>query len=120
MQRIVLPSFSDFADEAEVLIRKKFEQFGKIPENSLIEKLMKSAPELTFKQLADMIETEDYSLLYRVSVIESLSDHEAEYIQKVYELMDFNISATADALGIGRSTLYRKLEKYQNGTTPIK
>lgn len=48
--------------------------------------------------------------------IDSLEVFEKKYILKIYELLEENMSATADALKIGRSTLYRKLEKYQNDT----
>ncbi|MBN2899617.1 MAG: sigma-54-dependent Fis family transcriptional regulator [Clostridia bacterium] len=37
---------------------------------------------------------------------------EKKEIIKALELMDYNVALTARALGIGRSTLYRKLEKY--------
>ena len=54
--------------------------------------------------------------LDHVEKIESLESFEKKYILKIYELLEENMSATADALKIGRSTLYRKLEKYQNDT----
>lgn len=48
--------------------------------------------------------------------IHSLEEQEKKYVSFVYERMDNNISATAEVLKIGRSTLYRKLEKYQIDT----
>ncbi|OJV62915.1 MAG: hypothetical protein BGO41_09405 [Clostridiales bacterium 38-18] len=51
--------------------------------------------------------------------MKTLEDFELDYIQMVFRQLDENIAATAEVLGIGRSTLYRKLEKckmYQNNT----
>lgn len=45
-------------------------------------------------------------------VILTLEKTEAAEIIRALELMDNNVALTARALGIGRSTLYRKLEKY--------
>ncbi len=56
-------------------------------------------------------------LIYRKeSSMYSLEEQEKYYVGYIYELMDYNISATAEVLRIGRSTLYRKLEKYQIDT----
>lgn len=45
-------------------------------------------------------------------MIEPLENVERKEILKALIIMDYNIALTAKALGIGRSTLYRKLEKY--------
>lgn len=45
---------------------------------------------------------------------ETLESHEKEYILTVFNQLDCNVQLTAEALEIGRSTLYRKLEKYQD------
>ncbi len=52
---------------------------------------------------------EDYS---PVSLL-SLDDHEKTVILKTLEYTKYNLSQTASILKIGRSTLYRKLEKYE-------
>ncbi len=57
--------------------------------------------------------------VFPVSMTETLMNleqNEKEYILKIYDLLDKNMSATANILNIGRSTLYRKLDKYQNDT----
>lgn len=58
-------------------------------------------------------------LNFPISITHTILDletYEKEYILKVYELLDNNMTATASILNIGRSTLYRKLEKYHNET----
>lgn len=44
--------------------------------------------------------------------LKTLESTEQEEILKALELLNSNIALTAKALGIGRSTLYRKLDKY--------
>lgn len=43
----------------------------------------------------------------------TLESIEKEYIKKVYREMEYNVSLTSKVLGIGRSTLYRKMNLYQ-------
>lgn len=69
----------------------------------------------------DEIHSENTKILtnFPTSISESILEldlYEKDYILKIYELLDNNMTATANALNIGRSTLYRKLEKYQNET----
>ena len=45
--------------------------------------------------------------------IMSLDENEKKHIIKVYNDYDKNMTATAEILKIGRSTLYRKMQKYQ-------
>ncbi|MBM7560993.1 helix-turn-helix domain-containing protein [Fusibacter tunisiensis] len=54
----------------------------------------------------------------QAELIESLEDHERAYIVKVLDYMNYNITASAEILKIGRSTLYRKMQKYQIDTNP--
>lgn len=44
--------------------------------------------------------------------IECLEEIEKEHIEKVYRSYNGNVSLTAEALGIGRNTFYRKAKKY--------
>ncbi|HAT84872.1 MAG TPA: hypothetical protein DCS30_02215, partial [Rhizobiales bacterium] len=44
--------------------------------------------------------------------LKSLAELEAEIIQKALDHYDYRMSAVARQLGIGRSTLYRKLKEY--------
>ena len=66
---------------------------------------------------------ESKALIFHVNdskeIPKTLQEVEFEHIEKVYQMMEKNIAATADVLEIGRTTLYRKLEKmkvYQNET----
>lgn len=52
-----------------------------------------------------------------VTQLISLSEHEKKYVLEVYNALNQNISAVADVLQIGRSTLYRKLNLYQIETS---
>jgi len=42
-----------------------------------------------------------------------LEDHEREAIMKAYGVSRGNLTRTAKVLGIGRATLYRKLDKFK-------
>ena len=44
--------------------------------------------------------------------MESLAEIEMVHIKKVLDFCKWNITATARALGISKSTLYRYMEKY--------
>ncbi len=48
--------------------------------------------------------------------IMTLAEIEKQHLLETYEKMEHNMTLTAQVLGIGRSTLYRKLELYQNET----
>lgn len=43
--------------------------------------------------------------------VESLKEHENRYIKQILELNNFNITRTADILGISRTRLYRKMDE---------
>jgi PAS domain S-box-containing protein len=49
---------------------------------------------------------------YQQSEIECLEEMERRHIEKVYRCYNGNVSLTAEALGIGRNTFYRKAKKY--------
>lgn len=49
-------------------------------------------------------------------LLESLEQNERKHILSVLKLHNFNITLASDVLGISRSTLYRKMEKYQIDT----
>ena len=48
--------------------------------------------------------------------IESLETHSDKYIKDIYEFTNHNIKETCKILGISRSTLWRKLNLFQNAT----
>jgi transcriptional regulator of acetoin/glycerol metabolism len=52
------------------------------------------------------------SVIDRVDELLSIDDNEKKHITKILEIMDYNILAAAKVLKISRSTLYRKIEKY--------
>ncbi|MCK4835641.1 MAG: sigma-54-dependent Fis family transcriptional regulator [Candidatus Aminicenantes bacterium] len=45
----------------------------------------------------------------------SLKEYENKYIKKVLEINNYNITKTADILGISRTRLYRKMEEFNLG-----
>ena len=112
LQCITLPNLSDFKKEASELVEKLLCRLGK-EETQEKERLTKAAYRHSFKTLCEIIEENAYDKICGIEKVDTLALHEHKYIMAVYEMMDENISATADALQIGRSTLYRKLEKHQ-------
>jgi transcriptional regulator of acetoin/glycerol metabolism len=60
-----------------------------------------------------LIEAHDIRLREELA-LETLAEREKKYILDVYHKMNENITLTAEVLNIGRSTLYRKLQMYQN------
>ena len=48
--------------------------------------------------------------------VESLEAHSDKYIKDIYEFTNHNIKETSKILGISRSTLWRKLNLFQNAT----
>jgi len=91
-------------------------------------KLKYLSTKLNFKEIQNSIEIsivkgnlDDDNMLIDIPVeiketIETLEEYEKNYVLNVYHMLNKNMTATSDALNIGRSTLYRKLEKYQNDT----
>ncbi|HCX65404.1 MAG TPA: sigma-54-dependent Fis family transcriptional regulator, partial [Eubacteriaceae bacterium] len=64
------------------------------------------------KPLLEKVDPKDGKELESVKCL-NLEHIEKEHIQKVLEINGGNRSLTAKDLGIGRNTLYRKLEKYR-------
>lgn len=91
-------------------------------------KLKYLSTKVSFKEIQNSIEIsivkgnlDSNNMLFDIPVeiqekIETLEEYEKKYVLNVYHMLDKNMTATSDALNIGRSTLYRKLEKYQNDT----
>ena len=73
----------------------------------MVEKSIVSKPKESLITAKDMVVKEEV-------VLETLAEREKKYILDVYHKMNENITLTAEVLNIGRSTLYRKLQMYQN------
>lgn len=85
--------YNTFLNEEELL--KRFNLEKKLTFESFIHKCLLSEQKYEIKDLETM---------------------EYEYIKNVYMVLDENASLTAEKLQISRSTLYRKLNKFQNKT----
>lgn len=117
-----------FADQFEVLIEAILAKNSVKASDVYKSKLIEYSKGKSFKSVQKIIDisideaySDDIKNLtnFPVSISESILEldlYEKAYIMKIYELLDNNMTATANALKIGRSTLYRKLEKYQNET----
>ncbi len=91
--------------------------------SDLVSKNYKNTVENIEISMNNHVNNESKILLFHVNDVKqipkTLEQIEFEHIKTVYEMMDYNIAATADVLEIGRTTLYRKLEKmkvFQNET----
>jgi two-component system response regulator RegA len=67
---------------------------------------------VTVPELLRAIKKEDDEASFCLGDFPSLAKVEWEYIARVLQSVEWNISAAARVLGIGRSTLQRKLRKY--------
>ncbi|HDS09576.1 MAG TPA: sigma-54-dependent Fis family transcriptional regulator [Firmicutes bacterium] len=83
-----------------------------VSDKALIEKEMISLDSPATPVRAVGSGSED-GLLSGMNLNMTLEEVEEEFIRKVYELNDRNKSKTAQALGIGRSTLIRKLKQFK-------
>ena len=108
-----LLNLSDFKDQHEEIVELMMDR---INDNDRPRRSSFRSQLTTFKALANEITNFD-TLYSQVEPRKSLEEHEKDYILKVYNELSCNVTLTAEALGIGRSTLYRKLEKYQNETS---
>jgi Holliday junction resolvasome RuvABC ATP-dependent DNA helicase subunit len=129
---VKLKNLDVFRDDYREIVKKIMERYELRISDDVISVIAKSRDINTFKDLSGFVEevkekNKDKSyidvsdLIYKKEPdIHSLEEQEKKYVSYVYERMDNNISATAEVLKIGRSTLYRKLEKYQIDTTERK
>lgn len=99
------------------------DQYAEIVENMIsrnhnnmqISKDLLKSRYTTFKALVQAMSSFGTSS-HQMNAILSLEAYEKAYIMKVYNELNGNVTLASEVLGIGRSTLYRKLEKYQNET----
>ncbi|GAB6107501.1 helix-turn-helix domain-containing protein [Fusibacter bizertensis] len=120
--------FGNDIDEviAKIAIRYPFEMsfnFKQQVKKDLLTTNYKNTIENIEISMNNISNIESKLLLFHVNdlkfIPKTLEEAEYEHIDKVYKMMDLNIAATADVLKIGRTTLYRKLEKmnlFQNET----
>ncbi|MBE0451155.1 MAG: hypothetical protein IBX70_09930 [Clostridia bacterium] len=126
---VKLKNLNAFKYEFKSLLIKILDRYELRITDDAAEVVAKNSEIKTFRDLSEYIEKLKYKhienrsvdvadLIYRKeTIMHSLEEQEKQYVSYVYERMDSNISATAEVLKIGRSTLYRKLEKYQIDTT---
>lgn len=88
-------------------------------------KLMQVSQKRTFKEIQHSIDQASVDLEENLIVglsdpnenrIKSLETYEREHIVETLKYCEGNMTTAAEILGIGRATLYRKLQKYQNET----
>lgn len=125
---IVLKNLEEFENERDSLIKKLILNQGVNCTNEFIIKLKRESQGLSFKEVVEIIRKsvisnvelniyDDFHIyLNRESSICTLDQMERDYIQKVIQLCDFNITLASEMMKISRSTLYRKIEKYQIAT----
>ncbi len=128
LNTVNLVNTTAFISQMDVLVEVILIKNGVSASDTFKTKLSDYIRNHTFKEVQHMIEIsidraqfDDSDLLvnFPVSITDTILDletYEKEYILRIYKLLDNNMTATAGILNIGRSTLYRKLEKYQNET----
>jgi transcriptional regulator with PAS, ATPase and Fis domain len=100
------------ADYMEKLMRYNWP--GNVRELENIVELMLNTRKLPELETTDQILPERYHMDTELSPeITKLDDFEKCHIENILKLNDYNLSSAAKMLGIGRNTLYRKIEKYQ-------
>jgi transcriptional regulator with PAS, ATPase and Fis domain len=100
------------ADYMEKLMRYNWP--GNVRELENIVELMLNTRKLPELETSDQILPERYHMDTELSPeITKLDDFEKCHIENILKLNDYNLSSAAKMLGIGRNTLYRKIEKYQ-------
>ena len=96
----------------------------KCQDNELI-KLARVCTENSFKEIQRRIDLASIDLEENIIIgisepverkIKSLDACEKEHILETLKYCEGNMTTAAEILGIGRATLYRKLQKYQNET----
>ncbi len=121
---IKLENLYDFPDEYSKLVKNVINNNGLKCTSEFIEKLLDNGKMKNFKSIA--LDAQFSELNHRnVSVYSvqhlshlkeerllSLEEMEAAYIKEVLQRVEHNLTLAAEIIGIGRSTLYRKLEKY--------
>ena len=134
---IIIPEIKEIRMDLKELIDSRINKFSnkyclkKIRfSDDLIERLLNNEWEGNYRELDKVIEgiirngrheeiiDIDYynevlnSNLINDKLVKTIDDVEQEHIERVLKLLNFNLVESSKALGISRSTLYRKIEKY--------
>lgn len=135
---IKIPPLHDVRDDLPSLVLSKIEKYTKqyfldpiiFDETLLVELVRYKWPE-NYRELDKIIEQIVYKGRFEKVIdssylpikisrkrdldieVQSLEKTEHNEIMKALEVKNYNIALTAKVLGIGRSTLYRKLDKYK-------
>jgi len=97
-------------DDASMEVIKNYSWPGNVRELENFIELSINKEKLSIELLKNEVRIKEHSC-ESINFV-SLEEKECEYIRKVLIKEDFNITNTAKLLGIGRNTLYRKLEKH--------
>lgn len=121
----ILRNIDEFSDHYCKLVKSVVNNHGITCTDDYVEKLIRSNRISNFKEIAEDTQISElnnrnvsvYSTQHLTHIedekLVSLEMIEAQYIKKVLSKVDYNLTLAADILKISRSTLYRKLEKYQ-------
>jgi len=127
-RRVAMLNLVDFTSDLPTILDKFIQRTSVRATDTYMEKLAYMIRGKSFADLNEVIKESlqfvenqlspvlDYLPNRERTKLQSLEEIEKAYVLKVYYLMDQNVTATAEILNIGRATLYRKLEKYQNDT----
>lgn len=122
---ITLKNLCDFSNDYSKLVKRVVNNNGLNCTSEFIDKLTDKSKMKSFKEVAldaQLSELNNRNVsIYNVQhlshlkeeTLMSLEQMEAQYIEQILCSVDHNLTLAAEIIGIGRSTLYRKLEKYQ-------
>lgn len=112
LSTIQLKNLEDFSENKDEIYDKIYKRYysDRLSKNNYTKK--DNRVKMSYKELVSRIKNAKFNQ----TQLNSLEEQEKAYILGVYDRMNQNIIMTANILKISRSTLYRKLEKYQNET----
>lgn len=125
---ILLKNLYDFDEEKCKLVNTVLKSHKVSCTDEYLSKLMKSDQQMSFK---DIVQTVNKSRLYHKDIsvyntqhlqhiedekMMSYEEMERHYIEKVLNKTDYNLTLASEIMKISRSTLYRKIQKYQIDT----
>ncbi|MBF4695447.1 helix-turn-helix domain-containing protein [Fusibacter ferrireducens] len=122
---ITLKNLNEFSNDYCKLVKSVINNNGLDCTSEFIDKLTDKSKIKSFKEVALDAQLSElnnrnvsvYSVQHLSHIKEeklmSLEEMEAQYIEEILLRVDFNLTLAAEIMGIGRSTLYRKLKKYQ-------
>lgn len=120
--RIILSSYSGSLAERVDILENMIHRLKLKGENIDTLKFAYESRHLSLKEIANALQnTLELSDIHKVvsKSHKTLEEIEKEYIVEVLIAYEGNIAVASEVLGIGRSTLYRKIEKYQIDTQAL-